>query len=122
MPSEVNRFASIPLGSDLPGPVVVSTREPVVYRSVAERNARWPELSSVPSAAEAAVVLPLEARDDVIGCLSVGFADDRDIDGDELAQLLTTADQCALALDRAYLLDRERRAARHSSSWPKRHS
>src|SRR3954452_9823961 len=60
VPSEVKRFASIPLGSDLPGPVVVSTREPVVYRSVAERNARWPELSSVPSAAEAAVVLPLE--------------------------------------------------------------
>ena len=122
VPSEVQRFASIPLGTDLPGTVVVSTREPIVYRSVSERNARWPELASVPSPAEAAVVLPLEARDDIIGCLAVGFAEDRDIDNDELAQLLTAADQCALALDRAHLLDRERRAARRSSFWPKRHS
>jgi len=110
VPSEVRRFASIPLGSDLPGTVVVSTREPIVYRSTVERNARWPELASIPSPTEAAVVLPLEARDDIIGCLSVGFAEDREIGEDELAQLLTAADQCALALDRAHLLDRERRA------------
>jgi GAF domain-containing protein len=110
VPSEVDQFASIPLGADLPGTVVVSTREPIVYRSAIERNTRWPALASVPSAAEAAVVLPLEARDDIIGCLSVGFADERDIDTDELAQLLTAADQCAIALDRAHLLDRERRA------------
>ena len=32
------RFASIPLGSDLPGPIVVSTGEPIVYRSSGERN------------------------------------------------------------------------------------
>src|SRR5262245_9861109 len=70
VPSEVTRFASIPLGSDLPGTIVVSTREPIVYRSVVERNTRWPELASIPSPAEAAVVLPLEARDDIIGCLA----------------------------------------------------
>ena len=111
VPSEVEPIRVDPARLRIsPGTVVVSTREPIVYRSVAERNVRWPELASVPSATEASVVLPLEARDDVIGCLSVGFADDRDIDGDELAQLLTTADQCALALDRAHLLDRERRA------------
>jgi len=110
VPSEIRRFASIPLGSDLPGTVVVSTREPIVYRSTVERNARWPELASIPSPTEAAVILPLEARDDIIGCLSVGFAENREIDNDELAQLLTAADQCALALDRAHLLERERRA------------
>ncbi|HEX2384280.1 MAG TPA: GAF domain-containing SpoIIE family protein phosphatase [Acidimicrobiales bacterium] len=110
VPSEVERFASIPLGADLPGTVVASTREPIVYRSAAERNVRWPALASVPGATEASVVLPLEARNDIIGCLTVGFADERDIDSEELAQLLTAADQCALALDRAHLLDRERRA------------
>jgi GAF domain-containing protein len=106
----VERFASIPLSTDLPGPVVVSTAEPIVYRSTLERNERWPDLASVPSATEASIILPLEARQEVIGCLSVGFADMRDIDDDELAHLLTVADQCALAIDRARLLDRERRA------------
>jgi len=110
VPAGVERFASIPLGADLPGTVVVSTREPIVYGSTDERNRRWPTLASIPSSTKASVVLPLEARNEIIGCLSVGFDDDRVIDGDELAQLLTAADQCALALDRAQLFDRERRA------------
>jgi GAF domain-containing protein len=110
VPTGVERFASIPVGADLPGTVVVSTREPIVYGSSSERNQRWPALASIPSTTEASVVLPLEARNEVIGCLSVGFADERAIDGGELAELLTVADQCALALDRAQLLDRERRA------------
>ena len=111
VPSNVEqRFASIPLGSDLPGPIVVSTGEPIVYRSSGERNARWPDLVTVASRTESSVVLPLESRDQVMGCLSIGFADDRDIAGEELAQLGTVAAQCALALDRAQLLDRERRA------------
>jgi serine/threonine-protein kinase RsbW len=110
VPSDVERFASIPFGEDLPGTIVVSTREPIVYGSTTERNVRWPDLATVPSATGASAVLPLVARDDVIGCLSVGFAGERDIDRDELAQLLTAADHCALALDRAQLFDRERRA------------
>jgi GAF domain-containing protein len=110
VPTGVERFASIPLGADLPGTVVVSTREPIVYESLDERNRRWPALASIPSTTQASAVLPLEARNEVIGCLSVGFDDERVIDGDELAQLLTAADQCALALDRAQLFDRERRA------------
>jgi GAF domain-containing protein len=110
VPSGVEKFASIPLGADLPGTIVVSTREPIVYGSTTERNLRWPDLAAIPSATAASAVLPLEARAEIIGCLSVGFEREREIDRDELAQLLTAADHCALALDRAQLFDRERRA------------
>jgi GAF domain-containing protein len=110
VPSGIEKFTSIPLGVDLPGTIVVSTREPIVYGSTTERNLRWPALASIPSATDASAVLPLEARDEIIGCLSIGFAGEREINRDELAQLLTAADHCALALDRAQLFDRERRS------------
>jgi len=110
VPTGVERFASIPLDADLPGTVVVSTREPIVYGSSDERNRRWPALAALPTKTQTSVVLPLEARNEVIGCFSVGFDDERLIDGEQLAQLLTAADQCALALDRAQLFDRERRS------------
>jgi GAF domain-containing protein len=109
---DVGRFVSLPLDADLPGTLVVSTREPVVYRSTTERNARWPDLEGVQSVTGTSAILPLVARDEVIGCLSVGFGAERDIDSREMAQLMTSADQCALAIDRARLLEREREARR----------
>ncbi len=107
---DIQNFSRLPLEADLPGTIAVSTREPIVYRSNTERNARWPDLEGVRSATATSVILPLVARNEVIGCLSVGFGVERDVDADELARLLTAADQCALAIDRARLLDREREA------------
>jgi GAF domain-containing protein len=109
---DVSPFVSLPLDADLPGTIVVSTREPIVYRSTSERNARWPDLEQVQSVTGTSAILPLNSRGEVIGCLSVGFGTERDIDSNELAQLMTAADQCALAIDRARLLDREREARR----------
>lgn len=107
---DFTRFVSLPLDADLPGTIAVRTRAPITYRSTDERNERWPSLASVESATEATAILPLEARGEVSGCLSIGFGERRDIDNTELSFLLTVADQCALALDRAMLLDAERRA------------
>jgi GAF domain-containing protein len=108
--TDVTQFASMPLDADLPGPVVVSTGEPIIYRSTSARNERWPELAPLPSASEASAVLPMQARDEMMGCLSIGYDTARDIGAAELMQLMIVADQCALALDRARLVERERRA------------
>lgn len=110
IPPEIATVAAVPYDSDMPGAEVVRTGEAVTYGSIAERNEKWPSLRGISSESEASAALPLVARSAVIGVLAVGYPDVRDIDDDEMTFLLLVADQCALALDRATLLDAEREA------------
>jgi GAF domain-containing protein len=103
-------FARISLDADLPGAVVVRTGEPVTYRSVAERDERWPALVGVASAVAATAVMPLLARGRNIGCLAIGFPEERDFGAGELQFFGAVAEHCALSLDRARLYDDEREA------------
>jgi serine/threonine-protein kinase RsbW len=99
-PSVPQRFAVVPADSDLPGPIVVRTGEPVFYHSLAERDRRWPRTAGTPSASEAMAVLPLDAGFGVVGCLAIGIADARPFTDDELLSFRALADHCAVALDR----------------------
>lgn len=100
--------AEIALADDLPAGDAIGSHAPVWYRSRAERDERWPSLRRVDTESESTVVLPLEARERTVGCLSIGFAEVRDFAPQEIAGLVAVAEHCALALDRAMLFDTER--------------
>lgn len=104
-------IGDIPLDSDIPGAVAVRTGAPVVYGSLEERHARWPELRSLHSSGSAVAILPLVTADRTVGCLHVGWPqEDATPFQPDLALLEALAKVCAAALDRALLYERERRA------------
>jgi PAS domain S-box-containing protein len=101
-------FGSIPLDSELPAAEVVRTREPVFISSGAERNARFPELVPVADRDNAFAAIPLVAEERTLGVFALGFDADHVFDDHEIRFLTAVADQCAQALARALLYDRER--------------
>ncbi len=95
-----------PLAADAPLPIVDAARtgEPIWLSSRAEYASRYPHLASslqTPSAAIAAVPLLLHGRP--LGALGLSFSTPHAFDADERALLLTLAQQCAQALERARL-------------------
>src|SRR5579872_4748929 len=103
-------IGDIPLDSDIPGALAVRTGAPVVYGSLEERHARWPELRSLRSSGSAVAILPLVTADRTVGCLHVGWAQEEAAPFQpDLALLEALAKVCAAALDRALLYERERR-------------
>ena len=109
-PGAADRVGEIRVSDPIPGAEVLSTREPITYRSRAELDLRWPVLSDVPSAAPAGAVLPLVVRGSPFGVVGFGFVDPADVNDANLALLIAVSEQCSLALDRALLFDAERRA------------
>ncbi|MEY2421978.1 MAG: hypothetical protein QOI95_2045 [Acidimicrobiaceae bacterium] len=106
---QADTFASIPLDSTLPAADVVRTRAPVFVVSAAERDDRYPELAALAAGTVAFAAVPLVAEERTIGVFALGFDADHDFDGDEIRFLTAVADQCAQALARSLLYDRERR-------------
>jgi serine phosphatase RsbU (regulator of sigma subunit) len=102
------KYASIPLDSELPAAVVVRTRAPVFVGSAGERDARFPALQPVADEGHAFAAVPLIAEERTLGVFALGFDDDHVFDDDEIRFLTAVADQCAQALARALLYDRER--------------
>jgi sigma-B regulation protein RsbU (phosphoserine phosphatase) len=76
--------------------------------SAAEREERFPELEPIAGMGAAFAAVPLVAEERTLGVLAFGFDDDHFFDGDEIRFLTAVADQCAQALARALLYDRER--------------
>lgn len=103
-------FATIPMTSGLPATDVVRTGIPMTFSSLAERDRRWPFLAGTPSRVEAVATLPLTVGGRTTGCLSIGFAQVREIDEADLQFLSVLADQTAIAVDRARLFAAEREA------------
>lgn len=104
-PAAIARFRAMPMTSDLPGPIVVRTATPVFMASQAERDERWPALAGTPSPSEALAVLPMVVAGRGLGCLAFGFVDVREFTDDEQLLLLASAEQCAIAVDRAQLYE-----------------
>jgi len=103
------RVGPIPFDSDLPAAQCIRSRQIVAYGSTAERDRRWPSLVGLgSSSSEAVVVLPLVARDAVLGCLHIGYPGQIDPAELELGLLASLAELCAAALERARLYDDER--------------
>ncbi len=97
---------------DVPAAEVIRTRRMVSVASIAERDARWPELVGVGLREEhVLVVLPLVANNTVLGALSLSSTTTRNIDEADLELLGSLAESCAQALARTQSMERLARAS-----------
>jgi GAF domain-containing protein len=102
------RVGPIELGSDLPAAVCIRTQGPVAYGSHAERDARWPVLRGLTTAAEAVVAVPLISEGRAFGCLHIGFPLVTPADEMNLPLFTRLGDLCAAAINRSRHYEEER--------------
>ncbi|NDJ77965.1 MAG: GAF domain-containing protein [Chloroflexi bacterium] len=85
---------------------VLRTREPVVTPDAAQAPAERERMTGV--GFEAAITVPLLARDRTLGVLQAGWSQARSFDPVEIALLESIGQQLAVALDNAHLHSQER--------------
>ena len=73
--------------------------------SLAERDARYPQLARIQTSSHAYAVVPLRAQSRALGAISFGFDHARAFDEADRAFITSLAQHCALALERARLHD-----------------
>lgn len=109
---ERERLRSLPL--DAPIPAVRAARDGVPFwlESAEALEGAFPGfVDSAPRRTFGSLAaLPLQVGDRIHGAVAFGFAEARPFPPEERALLTAAAEQCALALDRARLLDAEREA------------
>ena len=103
-----HKYGTIPLDSALPAAEVVRRKAPVLISSSAERQARYPTLEMPNDERATFAALPLIAEERTIGVFALGFDGEHTFSDDDVRFLTAVADQCAQALARALLYDRER--------------
>ncbi len=105
-PADVNaRLTTVPVDTPSMFGEVVRRREAIFVESGAERAAAYPYFGNIPveGGNGAAAALPLLFESRPIGAIGFGFPDDRPFSPEERDLLLTIADLCAQALERARL-------------------
>ncbi|MEP6690379.1 MAG: ATP-binding protein [Gemmatimonadaceae bacterium] len=115
MPSETyEEWRRFPIDAQVPLAHVARTGEALFLESQTDWARHFPELLSlvVETGHHANAVLPLIIDRKTVGALGIAFDAPRIFDADDRALATTTARQCALALERARLLDAEARARR----------
>ncbi|WP_437654390.1 GAF domain-containing protein [Sorangium sp. So ce1182] len=108
-----SRYVTVPLDAPLPLSDALRERRPVWLESKQDMHAAYPELAALRPARDdiqALAVLPIVAHGELLGGLSFSFASERSWNAEEREFLLSVAAQCASALDRARLLEQERKA------------
>ncbi|MBE2318208.1 SpoIIE family protein phosphatase [Solirubrobacter sp. CPCC 204708] len=105
--SKHGRLAQVALGARRPTAESVRTGRPVHVRTPEEMAERFPELADVP----ALVAFPLVTAGDPLGVLLIDFTRPRTLEAGEHDLLAALATQCAIALARAQLYERERDVA-----------
>ena len=110
------RLRTIPIDADFPMTVTINSAGPVVCRSRADRDRRFPAIADVLAGFEVTVVMPLMSRGHPIGALAMHrrAAERRDepLTPEALAFMQSFAQQCGQALERARLYEAERQARR----------
>jgi signal transduction histidine kinase len=110
--STARDWRRFPVDGSFPMSEAVRTREPVFMENRAAVVTRYPELKEANARARAYswMALPLISADVARGGLAFGFTEERSFSNEERAFASTLAQQCALALERAELIARERAA------------
>jgi PAS domain S-box-containing protein len=103
-------WRTFPLTRRLPLADVVRTGEATFCESRADRDARWPSFSGL-GTSHAFVALPLSVRGTVLGALGLTYEGEQSFSQEDRELLLTVARQCAQALERARLYQREHEIA-----------
>lgn len=100
------------LDLDMPFPIVDAVRhgQPVWVENPEEAAPYYPRLKEIVPNACAIVALPLTIQQRVIGALGLIFTSPRTFSSDDQVHLQVIANQCAQALERAWLYESERRA------------
>jgi GAF domain-containing protein/anti-sigma regulatory factor (Ser/Thr protein kinase) len=100
-------FAIYPCEPVYPAADALLQRRPVVLRTVAERNQRYPLLGDMNADPHALVCLPLTVREQPLGALAMSFPGAPELNETDVNFLMAVADQCAHALERARLTEIE---------------
>jgi PAS domain S-box-containing protein len=110
VPEVAVKWDRFPVAAPVPLAQAVRERKMVVLETFAERFVRYPALEGVLASDHngAMVALPMAVRGEVLGSLGWGWPIDRTFTDEDQAFLLTLAELCGQALDRARLYDQER--------------
>jgi serine phosphatase RsbU (regulator of sigma subunit) len=102
-------YETVQLGADLPGPVVVSSRQPIVLRNNAHMAERFPALAGIYDTDRSLHIAPLIIGDHVLGVLSLSFLVGGRLDPETQATFVRAlADALAQAIERAQAMDAAR--------------
>ncbi len=99
--------AQIPLTAASPRAEVTRTGTPVWLPSASEAQDRYPGLRAIGISSGALGVVPLVSHGRPIGAMLLSFDESRELEPEERALVVTLAEQCAQALERARLHQRE---------------
>jgi len=110
-PGAIARFARMPVGAHTPAGDVLRDGRARWYPSRAVLWEAYPALREPMEDMdqEAVALLPVTAGHVVLGVMTIGFGEARDIAPEELSFATALAQQCAQALERARLYESERR-------------
>jgi GAF domain-containing protein len=109
------QWQSFPLSATLPPSEAVRTGRPVVLPDRASTESRFPALAGYIAGDGASVSVPVTAGDRALGALSLRFEVGHVVDAGEVDLLLSVAQQCGVALERARLFAAERAAGDRSA-------
>jgi PAS domain S-box-containing protein len=111
--TEMEAFRSIPLSQPLPMTDALREGAVIYVGTLEEKVERWPHLepSFRMGGAGSLALLPLFARGEPVGVISLSFKRSRSLVAEDVAFLESLASQCAQALERARLYEAERRVA-----------
>ena len=113
MPSDVgSEWARFPISTPAPLAYAARTGEAVFLESAADWARHFPELHDLAAGVghQANIIVPLVVGTRTVGALGIAFARARTFDLEERALATNVARQCALALERARLIESERTA------------
>jgi signal transduction histidine kinase len=103
-------YKQIPIDSVLPATEAVRTGAPVFFQNREEVAQRYPGLLAAGSETQSGAALPLIAGEHVIGVLTLAFRMPRPFETQSRTFMESLAHECARALDRARLYEREKSA------------
>ena len=106
----IQPWRTFPVSRRLPLADVIRSGQAVFCESEADQDARWPAFPGI-GPGRAFVALPLALRGTALGAVALTFESDRVFSPEERELLLTVARQCAQALERARLYQREHEIA-----------
>jgi K+-sensing histidine kinase KdpD len=98
------------INSPLPIAETIRTRQPIWLASPQARDERFPLFATVDPVHRAWAILPLIVKDRIIGGIGFGYAEANSFNDDAKALMTVLALQCAQALDRAHLYEKEQLA------------
>ena len=115
-PGYLDSWRTFPLEPGSPMSDVIASGQPVYCGSREERDENWPVFRGTgASGSEAFVVLPLAARQGLVGAVTLSFPEIRSFAREERLVLETFAGFCALALERTTAFAGEQRMLRRTA-------